>query len=160
MGFDELSSTLWRERELLESLLFKLEEEELIVAAGRTRWVGRAAREVEFVLESIRKAELGRAMEAEDAARSVGLDEGASLRELAAAAPAPWNELMHGHYAALSELTAQIAAVSSSNHELLEQTLRSTQEALLGLADDPQTYDPKGSAQSRGGISYLLDEEI
>ncbi|WP_062137904.1 flagellar export chaperone FlgN [Demequina aestuarii] len=160
MGFDELSQALWRERELLETLLFKLEEEELLVAHGRTRWVGRAVKEVEFVLESIRKAELGRAVEAEDSATSVGLDAGASLREIASVAPEPWNELMHGHHAALSELTTQIAAVSTSNHQLLEQTLRSTQEALLGLDHQAQTYDPKGSAGSRPDTSFLIDEEI
>ncbi|MFN3865148.1 MAG: flagellar export chaperone FlgN [Demequina sp.] len=159
MGFDELSSALWRERELLETLLFKLEEEELLVAHSRARWVGRAVKEVEFVLESIRKAELGRAVEAEDSARSVGLDGGASLREIAAAAPAPWDDLMHGHYAALSELTSQIAALSTSNHQLLEQTLRSTQEALLGLDDRVQTYDPKGTTGTRSDVSFLLDEE-
>ncbi len=39
MSFDELSAVLWRERELLETLLFKLEAEELIIASGRSRWL-------------------------------------------------------------------------------------------------------------------------
>lgn len=75
MGLNELSTVLWRERELLETLLFKLEEEELILASGRTRWIGRATREVEHVLDQIRGVELGRAVEADDAAREVGLPE-------------------------------------------------------------------------------------
>ena len=37
MGLAELSSILWRERDMLELLLFKLEEEQLVLAAGRTR---------------------------------------------------------------------------------------------------------------------------
>ena len=50
MSLTEVSSILWRERELLELLLFKLEEEQLLLAAGRSRWLGHATREVEMVL--------------------------------------------------------------------------------------------------------------
>ena len=76
MPFSRLSDVLWRERHLLELLLFKLEEEQLILSAGRTRWLSRATREVENVLDEIRTAELGRALEADEAARAVGLDPG------------------------------------------------------------------------------------
>ena len=41
MGANELSMQLWRERELLEMLLFKLDEQQLLLAAGRTREAGR-----------------------------------------------------------------------------------------------------------------------
>ena len=160
MGLDELGSALWRQRELLETLLFKLEEEELIVAHGRAKWVGRAVREVELVLENIRKVELARSIEAEQAATDLGLVADASLRDIAEAAPAPWDEIMRNHHAALSDLAAQIATRSHSNQELLEQTLRSTQQALLGLENTAGTYDPKGGAGSRDDVSFLIDEEI
>ena len=65
MGVAELSAVLWRERQLLELLLFKLEEEQLVLSSGRTRWLGHATREVEQVLDQIRTAELGRSMEAD-----------------------------------------------------------------------------------------------
>ena len=55
---ERLSEVLWRERHLLELLLFKLEEEQLVLTSGRTRWLGHATREVETVLEEIRTAEL------------------------------------------------------------------------------------------------------
>ncbi|HEY0397456.1 MAG TPA: flagellar protein FlgN, partial [Acidimicrobiia bacterium] len=55
MGLREVSAILWRERHLLELLLFKLDEEQLVLAAGRTRWLPRATREVEMVLEEIRQ---------------------------------------------------------------------------------------------------------
>ena len=51
MSVNELSAVLWRERELLELLTFKLEEEQLLLAAGRSRWVSHASREVEQVLD-------------------------------------------------------------------------------------------------------------
>ena len=160
MGLDELGTALWRQRELLETLLFKLEEEELIIAHGRPQWVSRAVREVELVLENIQKVELARSIEAETAAAALGLNPDASLREIAEVAPAPWDDMMHNHHAALSELAAQIATRTHSNQELLEQTLRSTQQALLGLEQTAGTYDPKGASGGRDDVSFLIDEEI
>ena len=55
MGLAEVSTVLWTERELLELLLFKLEEEQLVLASGRTRWLAHATREVEMVIEQIRE---------------------------------------------------------------------------------------------------------
>lgn len=157
---DELSTSLWNERELLETLLFKLEEQELVVASGRARWVGRASREVELVLERMRTAEIGRSMHAEAAATSLGLSPDASLKEIASAAPAPWDELLRSHHAALSELTAQISALGVSNHQLLTQALQSTQEALLGVDADGATYDTTGSTRKGGDKAFLIDEDI
>src|SRR3954454_18372766 len=50
---EKLSQVLWRERELLETLLFKLEEEQTLLQSDRTRWLVRAAGEVDEVLETI-----------------------------------------------------------------------------------------------------------
>jgi hypothetical protein len=136
LGLNELSTVLWRERELLESLLFKLEEEELVLASGRTRWVGRATREVEAVLDQIQGIEFGRAIEADDAAREVGIIEGSSLLELAAAAPVPWNDLLRGHHVALTDITAQIDARAKSNRQSLMQSVHSAHEALMGIHSD------------------------
>src|SRR5438067_13785285 len=89
MGLREVSAILWRERHLLELLLFKLDEEQLLLAAGRTRWLPRATREVEMVLEEIRQTELERAVEVSRVAADLALPAGSSLRQLAAAAPPP-----------------------------------------------------------------------
>src|SRR5215212_6463380 len=62
MAVADVSTVLWRERELLELLLFKLEEEQLVLTSGRSRWLGHATREVEMVVAQIREAELARAV--------------------------------------------------------------------------------------------------
>src|SRR5437870_12508885 len=90
MGLQEVSTTLWQERNLLELLLFKLEEEQLLLASGRTRWLARATREVEVVLERIREAELARSMEVEAIAPSLLLPPGPTMRQLAEHSPPPW----------------------------------------------------------------------
>ena len=47
MALADFCRILWRERELLELLLFKLEEEQLVLASGRGRWLAHATHEVE-----------------------------------------------------------------------------------------------------------------
>src|SRR3954471_15425104 len=91
VALSEVSNILWRERQLLELLLFKLEEEQLVLAAGRTRWLNQATREVEMVLDEIKRMELERSMAGDGVAAELGLGPGTSLRKLAETAPAPWN---------------------------------------------------------------------
>jgi hypothetical protein len=161
MGLNELSGVLWRERQLLELLLFKLEEEQLILTSGRTQWLGHATREVESVLDQIRTAELGRSIEADEAAREVGLPEGSGLRAIAAAAPNPWDALLGEHHAAFVDLTDQINQLAQGNRDLLSASHRATRETLLSLQETVDTYDPRGTAASAAaGTSHLLDRAL
>ncbi len=160
MSLNELSGVLWRERQLLELLLFKLEEEQLVLTSGRTRWLGHATREVESVLDQIRGAELGRAVEADAVARDLGLPEGSGLRALAEAAPAPWDELLAEHHQAFVSLTAEIKALADGNRELLSASNRAAQETLMSLSDDVRTYDPTGQASAASGSISLLDQAL
>lgn len=160
MAVAELSAVLWRERQLLELLLFKLEEEQLVLSSGRSRWLGHATREVEQVLDQIRTAELGRSMEADATARELGLEPGSGLRALAAAAPAPWDELLASHREAFAALTAQIQDVADGNRELLTSSHRAAQETILGLQETVHTYDTRGTASTGATAARLLDESF
>lgn len=115
MGLAEVSTILWRERDLLDLLAFKLDEQGLLLAAGRTRWLTRAADELEAVMEELRYVELVRAMETSALAEELGLPGGASLAELAGAAPTPWDELLWSHRAALIELSEEVRVRSGDN---------------------------------------------
>ena len=117
MSLTELVNTLWRQREALELLLFKLEEERLVLASGRQRWLGHATHEVELVLDQIRQTEVLRALESDDAAAVLGLPSNPSLAALAAAAPEPWRGMLREHRAALLLLTAEIGALSAAHRE-------------------------------------------
>ncbi len=112
MGLPEFSETLWRERELLDLLAFKLEEEALLVEAGRTRWLDRAAREVDLLLVELRRTELLRAVQADDLARDLGLAPGATLRAIAAAAGEPWATILDDHRRALVAAAAEVSAAT------------------------------------------------
>lgn len=145
----EVSSVLWHVRDLLDLLVFKLEEEQLLLAAGRSRWLARATHEVEVVLQEIRHAELRRAVEVDSAALLLGLPSSPSLRELADRAPEPWGDILRDHRAAFLASTNEVSAVAESNRELLEASYRAVKETLSGFGaqeDTATTYTPSGSA--------------
>lgn len=160
MPFPRLSEVLWHERRLLELLLYRLEVEQLVLVDGRTRWVAQASREVEAVLDEIRSAELGRATEAVAAAEALGLDAGASLGELAQAAPAPWDELLGSHRDALVTLTGEIRLVTEGNRELLAMSHRATRETLLSLHEAAGGYDGAGQVLGAPDAARLVDRSL
>jgi hypothetical protein len=160
MGLAEVSSILWREREMLELLLFKLEEEQLVLASGRTRWLSRTTREVDMVLEEIRRTEVLRAMEVDAVASALGLPSNASLGALAAAAPEPWRGILTSHRQAFLTLTAEIGALAETNRDLLTAGQRAAHETLLSLTDGLQTYAPDGAAVASAGRGRLVDEAM
>ena len=161
MALTEVSNVLWRERELLEMLLFKLEEEQLLLTAGRTRWLPHATREVEVVLEQIREAELLRATAVDAAAYELGIAPAPSLRALADAAPQPWGDLLHAHREAFLTLTQEISTIAEANRDVLTVGQRAAHETLLGFTDSAPTYDPRGRATSGSAPrAHLVDEAL
>jgi hypothetical protein len=144
MSWEELSALLWKERELLELLLFKIEEEQLVLASGRTRWLAHATREVEVVLGEIREQELHRAVVVEALANTVGASSQPSLTTLATYAPDPWPDLLRAHRQAFLALTAEISTMAEANRDLLAAGAKATREALLGLEQSVGTYGPQG----------------
>jgi hypothetical protein len=148
MTLAKVSAALWRIRELLDLLTFKLETEQVLVAAGRSRWLGRATHEVELVLEEIRHAELRRTIEFVDLADVLGLEPDLSLSELAEAAPAPWGDVLTDHRNTLISASTEISALAESNRELLDSSYRSLQQALgfLSSTPEPSMYTADGAA--------------
>lgn len=159
MGFPEVSSVLWRERELLELLLFKLEEEQLVLASGRTRWLPHATREVETVLARIRQAEVLRRVEVEKVAAELGSSGDVPLTRLADLSPEPWDDLLRSHRAAFLSLTAEITAMAEANRDLLGAGVRSVTDALVGVGAAPaaDAYDASGRTSGSPAGGHLVD---
>jgi len=157
----DLSALLWQERELLELLVFKLEEEQLLLTSGKTRWLHHATREVEQVLGRLRDIGLARAVHASGVATQWGIDDGASLRELSISAPqGPWGELLGEHLQAMTVLVAQIAALRDSNQQFLRAATRSAQETLAGIGTGAGTYAADGASSSGFGQPTLLNKDL
>lgn len=161
MPLNNVSTILWRERQLLELLLFKLEEEQLLLAAGRARWLARAANEVEAVLEEIKTAELARSLEVDALAHELGLAPNASLGDLVAAAPAPWSGILADHRDAFMTMTQEILSVAGSNRELLNRGQRAVRDALAFIdGPDHETYTPAGRRSERLATAMLVNEVL
>jgi hypothetical protein len=127
MSLDAVSNLLWRERELLELLLFKLDEEHLILAAGRTRWLVHAAREVEMVLD--------------DVAAHLEVHGAPTLDALASIASGPWPQIFEAHRGALLALTREIRAAADRNRDVLARGHEATRSALRSLSVDGAHID-------------------
>jgi FlgN protein len=133
-GFAEVSDILWRERELLDVLLFKLDSERLLLRAGSIRWLARSTHEVDLVLEQLQLVEISRALEVDDLAAQLGLRPGATLAELAAVAPALWAELFDAHRAAFRTLIAEVSDLAESNQRTLREACATSAQNVGALA--------------------------
>jgi hypothetical protein len=165
VSLDEVSQILWRERQLLDLLLCKLEVEQLVLAGGRTRWLPAVTREVEYVLAEVKQVELLRAVLVGAAAEQLGLDPGCTLRELAEAAPEPWDGIFEQHRTAFLTTAEELRGIARVNRDLLSQGARAVQEALTWLseaADSPvaQTYSPVGVSSGGTAGARFVDGRL
>ena len=165
MSLDEVSQTLWQERQLLDLLVCKLEVEQLVLAAGRTRWLPHVTREVEYVLAEIKQLELVRAVLVDAVAAQLGLQPGSTLRELVAAAPSPWDGILEQHRMAFLVTAEELRAVARINHDLLAQGARAVQDALAWLCESADretapTYSPVGAPAGAGAGARLVDGRL
>lgn len=157
MSLSDISNALLREQSLLEMLLFKLEEEHLILAAGRTRWLAPATREVEAVLAEIRRCELVRATLVAGMAPSLGLGANPSLRELAEAAPEPWDFVLDQHRRSFLEIADDISSQANANKQLLHRGATATRD-LLERAARERTSGRGGAREHEK--SFLVDQAL
>lgn len=160
MGAQELSSVLWTERTLLDLLTFKLEEEQLLLTAGRTRWIQHATREVEQVVEQLQAVSLQRDMAAAEVAAEWELPEGTVLGGLAAAAPSAWKDIFLSHLAALGSQTSRIRELRDANEQFLRAASRSSQETIATMQREPGLYNSFGRSEAAPGSASLLDQKL
>lgn len=155
---EKLSMILWRERGLQETLLFHLEVEQLVLASGRTRWLMRAATDIEGILEQVRRVEIARAVLTDEVAETLGLRPNAALNAIIEAATEPWATILSEHRDALVATTREIADLADANRDLITAGHRSARETLMTLSDPVGGYTPDGGAvSSRGDGPRRLD---
>ena len=164
MRANELSALLWQERELLDLLIFKLTEEQLLLTAGRTRWLQHATSEVERVVQRLRTSGLARAIEVDSLAEEWNVRAAnPTLNDIADAAPAgPWGDIFRAHLEAMTAQTAQIKELRDLNESFLRSAARSTQETAAGLLPHTATYDAHGSTKqaTMAGDGHLFETRL
>lgn len=157
---EKLSLILWRERELLETLQYRLELEQLVMANGRTRWLAQAARDVELVLDEIRQVELLRAVAADEAAAALGLAPNPSLGALVEAVDEPWASILLDHREAFATTSEAIIHLADTNRSLISAGFRAAHETLLGLGGGVRTYSPAGTAVIDAASGVRVDRSL
>jgi len=165
LSLDEVSQVLWRERELLDLLLCKLEVEQLVLASGRNRWLATVTREVELVLTQIKHTELMRAVLVDAVAEQFGLPQGATLRQLSEGTPPPWDVIFERHRAAFLLTSEELNAVARVNRDLLARGARAVQEALAWLCETAEApgvplYSSAGVAAATTAGPHFVDGRL
>jgi FlgN protein len=157
--FNELTSALWHERDILGLVLFKLAEQQLIVSAGQTRWLNDANDELDAALVQLRAAALRRAIDSDALAGQLGLIPGATLSELAQAAPDMWGQILLEHRESLLKLADEVAGATEANRQLLSAGARMVHDALSSITSSAGTYDAHGVATLAGERRPRLDAQ-
>lgn len=157
MGAPEVSTLLWRERQLLDLLLFKLEEEQLVLAASRPHLLGPASAEVAQVLEQISQCESEREAATRGLADELGLEAPARLGQIIEASEEPWTGIFADHRKGLVAAVERIRAMAAGTKALLAARLAATTDALSLLGHAPvDGYAPAGSGSGGQLVSGNL----
>jgi hypothetical protein len=155
---NELSTQLWRQREILELLLFKCEEEQLLIASGKTRWLPYAVREVEKVVERLKDATLSLAVVLSEVAVAWGLDQDTQLEELATRAPSElWRELLGEHRTAITGLIHEVRGVRASSIRQAQAALTPTDRA---ARRGSSMYTATGHIDYTAAVAHLIDASL
>jgi hypothetical protein len=135
-AYNEVSTVLWRERDLLDGLAFRLEMQALVLMPGRDRWLLRACREIEISLSALRSAERIRVEHVENLAKELGLGPSPSLRMIISAVAEPWKEIFGGHRDAFLEVTGEVRRLAAHNRRRLGETRERVSDPILWIDDD------------------------
>ncbi len=133
IAYNDVSTVLWEERELLDGLAFTLEMQRLVLLPGHDRWVARVCREVELSLDRLRPAQLARTVHVRHLADQLGFDDSPSLRVIAEVAEEPWNDIFSSHRRAFLELSGEIHRLAEQNREWLAKSQASSVAASTRL---------------------------
>ena len=165
MSLPDLAAVLWRQRDLLERLVYRLECEQLLLAAGRTRFLAMATGEVETLLAELRVLEMQRCGAADRVAAEAGLHPGASLEELAGVVQPPWTGVLVEHREALLGLTRELASLAETNRNLMAAGMKAVESTLAGLGAGEGTsavgYDARGRSDLVwGSVPLVVDRSL
>ncbi len=145
-----LADTLWQERHMVESLLFRMVEAKLLLAANEHRFVAAAIDDVEDVVDALRRAEERRHRALQDVADRLEVPvEELTLTTIAALAPSPMDRVFTDHHEAFLAMTTEIEETAAANRQLASGALgrlRRSLDALAG-ANPASTYTSAGTSE-------------
>lgn len=157
MGLNALSVCLYEEREALEDVAFKLEQEYLVLLAGRHRLVERTTAEFRRAVQALDAVSRRRADLVAAAASDMRLSDVPTLGALAGAVEDDdERKVLEEHRQAMIALVERIGDLSSQNRELLARHLAATTDALALLGAEP-SYSSSGEARTGAPRTRIVD---
>jgi hypothetical protein len=135
-AFTSLSSTLWRLREVLDQLLYRVFVTQLVLRADEPKWLANASRELDGALQELRHIEVLRAVETVTIADQLGLPPDMTLAQLARSAPSPWDTILLEHRDELRVLTADMTRATSEPPPAAADEQSGDPERRAGLGPD------------------------
>jgi NaMN:DMB phosphoribosyltransferase len=157
MGLNALVACLFEESEALEHLAFKLEQEQLVLVAGKPRLLARNSTEFEQAVKALDVVSRRREQLVAVAAGEFGLPATTTLSALADAAQdederrvlGERRQIMRSQVARISDLCAR-------NREILARNLSATTDALALLGVGP-SYTAMATTTVGAPRAHMLD---
>jgi hypothetical protein len=156
----ELTRLLWRQRELIGELQYRLEVQQLLMTNGRQDRLHLAVADVESALERIRDLEDRRLGVVAECAVQLGLPVAASLRELIGAAPDPWAFALADHQAELLRIVSDTEELAAANRALAARGVEESRQAFATFGGAAvTTYGRNGGRTGLGLPPTLVDRD-
>jgi flagellar biosynthesis/type III secretory pathway chaperone len=157
MGLNALVVCLFEESEALEHLAFKLEQEQLVLVAGRPRLLARNSAEFEQAVKALAEVSRRREQLVATAAAEVGLAPTTTLSALAdVASDEDERRVLGDRRQVMRAQVARINSLCAKNREILARNLAATTDALAMLGDSP-TYTAAAKTKVSAPRSRMLD---
>jgi hypothetical protein len=164
----ELNQLLWRERDVLDDVLYRLEVQQLLLVEQRDRWVDRSVDDLERALGRVERYQRMHRDLLDELSAYLPVHADSTLSEVAAIAPSPWDDILEEQQAALLVLITEIEATSRDNFGLARHGLTQVGEAMerfgraAGSANQSvDSYGPTGlRGPRRSADAMLLDRQV
>ena len=129
----ELSRILWKQRELIDTLQYRLEVQQLMSISPRADRLQTAVDEVAVAMEDLRRSERDRDLVVRRCAAAMQLADTASLGEIRAEVGEPWATTLADHQQALLALVGGAERLSAMNRELAAKGAQNARAMLTEL---------------------------
>jgi len=158
---EDLSTCLWEERAAIEQLVFRLEQENLVLASGRHRLLMQSTAEVAAASATVDQIESRRLEITAAIGRQLGLAEPVTIEAVAGALATDGAEALRAHRIALRSLMGSVTDLVERNRELIARGLAATTDALALVGAAPaDAYDASGTRPATVSGSLMLDARV
>ncbi|HUO47454.1 MAG TPA: flagellar export chaperone FlgN [Acidimicrobiales bacterium] len=157
---EDLSACLWEERAAIEQLVFRLEQENLVLVSGRHRLLMQSTAEVAAASAAVDQLESRRLEITGALGKQLGLAWPVTIEALALAVPES-SETLRAHRAALGDLVGSVTDLVDRNRALIARALAATTDALALVGAAPAgAYDASGTRAAASLGSLMLDARV